>query len=196
MPTEIPIATPLTGRDLGVLVLDEELLQAAGFPPSHIPINSREAKVQYALERMGTTILAGAMETTFAARYKMIGGAYFDRVALLMGIRRPQDQTPSVRAPHRRGEEQWGLAFPIGKYEDKEVAAAHGSSAVAIRGRSCASSSSARCCGRTSCSCCRPTRAPPASAWARSWSAGACGPCAAATGARPTWVTIPRRERG
>ena len=71
-------------------------------------------------------MLAGAMETTFTTKYKMIGAAYFDPVALLMGKRsaliRP-GRTGIVQDEHRRGDERWSLAFPIGVDRDtgKEV---------------------------------------------------------------------------
>jgi hypothetical protein len=59
-------------------------------------------------------LLSGAMETTFASRYQMIGNAYFEPVALLMGKRVRLARTDFVKDAHRRGDEEWSLAFPIG----------------------------------------------------------------------------------
>ena len=60
-------------------------------------------------------MLMGAVETTFASKYRMIGNAYFDRVALLMGNRTPLLRAPPIQEQHRCGDEEWSLAFPIGK---------------------------------------------------------------------------------
>eukprot|EP00900_Chrysochromulina_parva_P006250 jgi/Chrpa1/15626/Chrysochromulina_OHIO_Genome00008737-RA len=61
-------------------------------------------------------MLMGAMESTSASMYRLIGNAFFDPSALLMGTRSPLLRQPGPSA--RRGDEEWGYAYPIGQLKD------------------------------------------------------------------------------
>jgi hypothetical protein len=61
-------------------------------------------------------MLMGAMESTSASKYRLIGNAFFDPSALLMGTRSPLLRQPGPSA--RRGDEEWSYAYPIGQLKD------------------------------------------------------------------------------
>ena len=63
-------------------------------------------------------MLMGAMESTSRSKYRLIGNAFFDKSALLMGTRRPLLSQRVLSA--RRGDEEWSYAYPIGQLKNEK----------------------------------------------------------------------------
>ena len=108
-----------------------------GRPSEGDDANLPTVKLQMVLKRVGNplalrdlhadarkqefvTMLTGAMESTSATNYRLIGNAFFDPRALLMGMRAPLCRMPNG-PPARKGDEEWSLAYPIGQLQGKEV---------------------------------------------------------------------------
>ena len=108
-----------------------------GRPSEGDDANLPTVKLQMVLKRVGNplalrdlhadarkqefvTMLTGAMESTSATNYRLIGNAFFDPRALLMGMRAPLCCMPNG-PPARKGDEEWSLAYPIGQLQGKEV---------------------------------------------------------------------------
>ena len=108
-----------------------------GRPSEGDDANLPTVKLQMVLKRVGNplalrdlhadarkqefvTMLTGAMESTSATNYRLIGNAFFDPRALLMGMRAPLCRMRNG-PPARKGDEEWSLAYPIGQLQGKEV---------------------------------------------------------------------------